>query len=378
MRNILRVTANTLRVTFKAKSKVLVYFICPVLGLVLSLFVNFGPSGGPARVGIVDNDGGRFSTDLVKSVGQWGGYSTAAVAAWELSERIARGSLDCGMVVPAGYSASVFQGAVLPVELVSAKGEEVTGWLGRMVDLYGSSLSDLASAAGGEGAAFERMYAALKDKDASLKVEKLPDTFGSKQITVSTIGFLIYFLILGATITMQLVLTERRNRTYFRIRSAPVRASEYIAGNGVAGLFIVVVQILSIQILLKYVFRVDTHVSDLLLFAILFVFGTVAVGLAMAITAFSSSSFMASVISNLLITPTCMIAGCFWPASVMPAFLQKLSFFLPQRWTLDAVQKAQSGGAVGTDLLVIAAFALVFFILASYRFSRVEESGQFV
>jgi ABC-2 type transport system permease protein len=378
MRNIFLVMTNTLRVTFRARSKILVYFIMPILGIVLSLFLNIGAQNRPARVGVVDSDGGRFALELVKSVNAWGGYTASAAAAKDLDSLIAKGSLDCGMIIPAGYSESIFHEPVRPIRIVSAKGEQVTAWLQQMVEMYTSSLSQLAAASAGDGARFEEMYANLKKNGAVLSVEKVPDISSGKRVTLSSMGFLIYFLVLGASITMQLVLADRRSRTYFRIRSAPVRAGEYIAGNGIAGLFIVVTQILAVQLILKLVFRVETYMPDLLLFAILFLYGMVAVGLAMAITAFSRSSFVASVAANLIITPTCMVAGCFWPASIMPQLLQRLSFFLPQRWALDAVQKAQGGIAIGVDLLVIAAFALALFILASYRFSRIEESGQFV
>jgi ABC-2 type transport system permease protein len=129
-----------------------------------------------------------------------------------------------------------------------------------------------------------------------------------------------------------------------------VRASHYIVGNGLAGLAIIVVQILFIQLLMKYAFRIETFVPDLPMFAVLFLFGLVAVGFGMAITAFSRSSMFANVLSNLIITPSCMIAGCFWPAELMPQSLKRLSYFVPQRWALAAVQKAQVGG--GSYLLV--------------------------
>jgi hypothetical protein len=42
------------------------------------------------------------------------------------------------------------------------------------------------------------------------------------------------------------------------------------------------------------------------------------------------------------------------------------------------VQTGAGVGEIAVNLLVIAGFALAFFLAASLRFSRLEESGQFV
>ena len=76
-----------------------------------------------------------------------------------------------------------------------------------------------------------------------------------------------------------------------------------------------------------------------------------------------------------------MIAGCFWPVQLMPAFLQRLAQFFPQWRVLDAVQKLQEEGgmsAIASNLLVIMGYALVLFLVAGYRFSRTREAGVFV
>jgi ABC-2 type transport system permease protein len=225
------------------------------------------------------------------------------------------------------------------------------------------------------------MHAAATAGGAGLDVQKLPDLSSGKRVTLSSLGFLVYFILLGSGTTMQLVLAERRDRTYMRIRTAPVRGLNYIEGHGLASFFIIVAQVVAALIIMKFAFRIETFVPDLLLFLILLLFGLAAIGVSMAITAFSRSSQVATILINLILTPSSMVAGCFWPASIMPPFLQRIALFLPQRWVLDAIQKAQTGaavGALGLDLLVIAGFAVALFLLAGYRFARIEEQGQFV
>ncbi|MFZ3171346.1 MAG: ABC transporter permease [Carboxydocellales bacterium] len=66
-------------------------------------------------------------------------------------------------------------------------------------------------------------------------------------------------------------------------------------------------------------------------------------------------------------------AGCFWPIEIMPKTAQRIADFLPQRWVLDTVQKLQAGNSFSQilpNVSIILAFALVFFLIAAYRFGR--------
>ena len=65
----------------------------------------------------------------------------------------------------------------------------------------------------------------------------------------------------------------------------------------------------------------------------------------MVIVAFARSSYEAGAASTLVITPTCMLGGCFWSAEFMPDIMQKISYIIPQRWALDAVKTLQKGAA---------------------------------
>jgi len=76
-----------------------------------------------------------------------------------------------------------------------------------------------------------------------------------------------------------------------------------------------------------------------------------------------------------------MISGCFWPMEIMPKSLQRIADFLPQKWTIGAIQKLQMGGSTDQiiiNLLIIVAFALTFFLVAAYRFGRNDSVKTFI
>jgi len=118
-----------------------------------------------------------------------------------------------------------------------------------------------------------------------------------------------------------------------------------------------------------------------LLLLVLLLFGLVAVALGMLVMSVSRTTLMSSALNTLILSPTCMLAGCFWPVEFMPPILQRLALFLPQRWVLDAVSLLQEGRPISTilpHLGVIAAFALSLGLLATWRIARSEESGAYV
>jgi len=379
MKNLLIILINTLRVTFRKRSSFIVHLLLPIGGVLLGMTIMSSNGSAPIQVGVVNHDGGTYSSGLLTDMQTWGDYKVRSVAEPELDKLIVDGKLDCGVIIPEGFSSSVLHGNIDRITIASIKGKAVTAALEAMLNQYAASLADISAAAGGDATKLGALYRSARTSGITLELKSLADRGEGKNVTLASIGFLILFVMLGAGITSQLILAEKQSRTYYRITSAPVKMRQYLAGNGVAGLLITMVQILVVLFTIRVVFHIDTSVPDILLFALLSMFGVVSVGIGMLMAAFSRSSAMAAMLSTLIITPTCMLAGCFVPLNLMPQFMQKLALIMPQHWVIDAITRLQSGnGNVGVNVAVLAAFALAFFAIAVYGFVRREESGRFV
>lgn len=84
---------------------------------------------------------------------------------------------------------------------------------------------------------------------------------------------------------------------------------------------------------------------------------------------------------NLVIVPTCLLAGCYFPYDIMPKAVQKVADFLPQRWLLDTIAKLQQGipfSELYLNILILFAFAIAFFLIAIYKFGRNNDARNFV
>ncbi len=381
MRNMFLIIANILKVTFRKKGSILIYLFMPLAGVVLSLLIYSNTGLTVVRTGFVDHDGGMLSADLKEAFRSSDIYKLTEISDSEINDRLLDMELDAAVIVPAGYTEGIYSGRPEKIKVISIKGQDTTAWINQLLNSYTDTLMRFSAASGGDRALFDRMYGEYKANPVKLSAVQLEDQKTGRYMALSSMGFLIMFLMLGAGFINMFILKEKRDRTYHRICSAPVRARQYIAGNVVASLLVVVFQILIIQIVMKFVLHIETGVSDGAMFLILFLFGLVAIGIGLVVTAFSSSTYMAGTLNTLILTPTCMLGGCFWDTGIMPDFMQKIGYFVPQRWAIDAIRKLQAAGAaadISLNLLILVAFAAALFLVAIYRFSRTINMQKFV
>lgn len=378
---MLLIIRNTLKVTFRKKSNIIIYIFLPLFGILLAFLV-YGSAGTTVlRVGVADRDAGVFSDEMKAVLGEAENLKLSDIRPDEISGKLLNSELDAAIEIPEGYSESVYKGSPLKVGVISIKGQETTVWIEQSLNSYMDMLQKISVASGGDKALFDNLFADYKKSSAKLTTVKLEDRVTGRNMAFTSIGMLIMFIMMGTQFVNMIILKEKRDRTYHRICSAPVNARQYIAGNAITSLLIVIVQILFIQLIMKYVVRINTGLNDAALFVILLMFGLVAIGTSLVITAFSSSSYMASTLGTLIMTPTCMLGGCFWDISMMPDIMQKIAYFVPQRWAMNAITRLQTGGAIGDismNLYILAGFALALILVAIYKFARTNNMQKFV
>jgi ABC-2 type transport system permease protein len=129
------------------------------------------------------------------------------------------------------------------------------------------------------------------------------------------------------------------------------------------------------------VFRIDSGISYGRMIPALLLFALTAVGLSLMIVAFAKTSRSAGAMQTLIIIPTCLLAGCFFPMDIMPETVRRISKFMPQHWLLDMINKLQQGFSLGSlylNMAILVAFAAVFALIATFRFGRNNDIRQFV
>ncbi len=214
-----------------------------------------------------------------------------------------------------------------------------------------------------------------------MKTETLEDTSKNKDMTNQTMGYLIMFMLFSAVNLSGFILKEKENRTYFRLLSTPIDGKKFILSNVAVNMMILTLQSVIAVLFMTNVFHTNINMPFIVMIGVLMIFALIAIGLSLVIVSFSKSSVASNAMQNLVIVPTCLLAGCYFPYDIMPKAVQKVADFLPRRWLLDTIAKLQQGipfSELYLNILILFAFAIAFFLIAIYKFGRNNDARNFV
>ncbi|TQK61987.1 ABC-2 type transport system permease protein [Brevibacillus sp. AG162] len=373
---------KTLMETFRSKKSWFTYLGLPIAGVLLSLTIYSNAGSGTIHVGIINQDGDQVITqDSIRFIERLNHVEVTVIDEQTMREQIVSGELDSGIVFEPGFAASVREGAPAHLNIVSVKGEQVTAYVKAMLHSYIGNLAAIGKAAQADEAKFTKLYEAYHEQSYKLSTVTLQNNSNVTRMTNQSIGFLIMFMMFSAVDMSEIILKEKGNRTFLRLLSSPMSARSYVFSNIIVSMLILLLQIFVTLLVMKTVFGIDAGVSYSQMILPLFVFALGAIALSLMIVAFAKSRAGAGAISNLIIVPTCLLAGCFFPMEIMPDTVRKISTFLPQHWLLDTVNKLQQGHSLGSlylNMAILLAFATVIALIAIYRFGRNNDSRQFV
>ena len=357
------------------------YLILPV-AIVIFVMSAYSSMDSKLRVGLsFENANGVIAKDFIAALKEQDKFKIQEVKKEEINNLVAEGKVDCVITVPSNFDESVYKAQISKILITAIKGQEATAWVQNYVNYYVKSLTMLGKASGGDKATFNKLYEGFKVNTLTVHKNVVKDESLDKLKTVQSIGFLIMLMLQGATTTSGLILKEKKEKTYYRIFTTPVSSRIYIGANVLANMCIMVMQSILVIYSSKYILKLTTGVPDLQLLVILVVFGLVCVTLGILLVAFSSTASQIGAMATLIITPTCMLSGCFWPIELMPKTMQQAANFLPQTWALEAIRQLQNGKtflAIMPLLGILVAFALAFFLIGMYKMKSSKSVKNFV
>ena len=170
------------------------------------------------------------------------------------------------------------------------------------------------------------------------------------------------FVMLLCSQSIGFVMEDREQRTMARMFTAPLRSIDIAFGNFLGSLLVGTLQVILVLSLTYYVFGYSPGVPFGAMLLVIECFLFAAVGLASAVAGLVRNSTQLSQINNIIITPTCMISGCFFPLTLLPDFMQKLANFTPQKWAIGAIDHLGGGGSIreiSLQLFILLLFAAV-------------------
>ncbi|MCQ6559240.1 ABC transporter permease [Paenibacillus mendelii] len=382
MSDTLWLIRKTLITTFKNYKNLLLYIGMPIVGILLASLIHGGSGETTLRLGIVNHDEGQTVTeDTVQFIKQLDHVEASGIKESEANDLIVSGELDAVLIFQGGFAESLRSGKPESVRIVSIKGTQVTGYVSSYLNAYIDNLATIGRTVQGDAASFDVIYNGYRQADFELSKTMVEDRSVSQGMTKQTIGYLLIFMLFSAVNLSGIIIKEKENRTYFRLLASPISARTYVISNVIVNLFMMMIQIAVTLIVMIRMFDIDPGIPFWQMFLILLLFALVAVALSLVIVAFAGSSMAASALQNMLIMPTCLLAGCLFPIELMPASIQRFAEFLPQHWLLDTFSKLQLGSSLDSVLLnlgILLAFAAALSLIAIYKFGRNRDMRSYI
>ena len=376
MRNLWNVTQNILKRLFKQPGSYILHLLVPIVVSVGIFMVYSMWSSSVIGMALSDHDQSETSAFLIRAIEDTGKFEIIEADDAEAERMVADGEAAFAYRIPEGFEQSVLAGDTPEITVYAVGQNEGTGWIESVSDYQIQNIVDMAYGAGYDKDMLHDMLASLKTGTVTLKTIKVEDVARDKETNTNAIGmYMMLMMISTMTISLK-ILEEKQMGTFARIGAAPVNPKIYTLANVLANMIVATVQIAAVLIALTLFVHINFHMHPLVMFLIVWVFALCSVSLGLMMAAFAKRSDMAGTMVSLVVSPSCMLAGCFWPISFMPDYMRKIAYITPQRWTLDAIMNMQLSGSFSVilpSLLMVLAFTLLFFLMAAFKFKTEDK-----
>jgi ABC-2 type transport system permease protein len=361
--------------------------LLPML-LILVLGLTYGAQA-TARVGLLDADGGPMATQLVTALEATPDLRMD-IRRYDslegLRDAAARGIVQVGIAIPAGYSTDLASGRTTTVTIVapptgSASAVETT--VAQAVSAQSTLVRAARLAGAASGASFDASLLEARSLAASVPgvavaVEPVNAAVGPNGYDVGAQGQLILFMFLTSlTGAVELVLTRQLGISR-RMFATPTGLWTIVVGESAARIAFAVLQGVFIVAASAILFGVRWG-DPAAVAAIVLAFALVSGGAAMLVGSLASNPSQAGALGPALGLLFGLLGGAMVPAEVFPDTMRTLSHLTPHAWAVDALRSLGEPGTgvatVGPELVVLAGFAVVLFGISMVRLRQVLRSG---
>jgi ABC-2 type transport system permease protein len=156
--------------------------------------------------------------------------------------------------------------------------------------------------------------------------------------------------------------------TWQRLLSTAVPVVTLVLSKAVIPFVLIVVQLCVLLACGRLLFGLTVDGSLAGLGAVVAVFALCLVAMAVLAVAACRTVMQMTALANVLAFVLAGLGGALVPLALLPAWAAPAAPFVPSYWAVEGMRHALAGGAVGRDVLVLAAFGAGFALLAALLF----------
>ena len=285
----------------------------------------------------------------------------------EITKRIESGDAKTALVIPPEYSYHLHRSETAQVQFFADGSDPATG----IQALANANL--IVQAKGAE------LMSKARLSEIALPISLQPRVWynPAMQSSIFYLPGLVGVILQNLTImlTAFAIVRERENGTIEQLNVSPLRRGELIVAKLIPYVIIAYIQVTMILVPAILIFDMPVRGNLLLLLALssLFIMFSLAIGL--LISTISQNQFQAMQAAFLMLIPSMMLSGFFWPLETMPKLAQWISAVIPLTYYLRILRGIVVRG-IGIEFLwqdaaILALMGIATLALAA---SRVRKS----
>jgi ABC-2 type transport system permease protein len=399
LRHIWFIALKDLRLFATDRGALILFILFPFLFIVMFTLLNIGVTEDTKlQLHIVNEEAeGGFSYQIIDALDSAGNVEIIMMDYDQAYRAVEDEEISGFIAFPAGFTEGILSGAGTELEVVSnaedtADKAALSGISQSIASQVGavraivSSLAQLkvtAPITPEEMALIDQIIEQVQEQalsgqgvGAQALIEYGTESVGAMEETNPSDwvipGYLTMFVFFAAAVGAETIVRERQNHTLERLLASSVKRESLLGGifTGMSIKGLIQVLIFWVVGLLAFSLELGNAPAAVIILSVLMVLVSAAFAIMLATlvkTQRSASSI--AVLASLVLAP---LGGCWWPLFILPEWMQALAKLTPHGWATTGFNKLMlfgaDFGAVVPEMLVLLGFAVLFSIIAIWRF----------
>lgn len=377
MGNVWVLFKNNLKVSILKKPVAfLLMLFAPLLILFgsMKLLMN---GGGLINVAVFDYDNSTTSKEIVQVLEDNDVIKIMNIDEEQIDSSFASNNIEGVVKINEGYEDSLLKSDNIKIDLLTRENDSLNNLLKSIIGEKINNLKKFVAIAEGSKEQYNELIEDYNNnKIVEIKEKSLADLSKDYSISQIFVGFVIFFMLLRGANSAARYYDEKYENIYSRIFTTPTKTWQYYLADILSNYVVILIQALFAVAFIK-ILNVNMGIGYLSLFIILSIIGLFSVVLAVCVRAFSKDSSVFSIAFNFLSMIIIMLGGGFVPLDLLPDTMNKIAYFNPVRWTIDAMSSMQQGAqtkVVAFKLLIVGLFIIALFVVAIYKTTKDEKN----
>lgn len=398
MRRILDITLKDLLQNLRERETFLFLLIMPIAFTLLFGFAFGGFSSSENNdprlpVAFIDQDQGQFSPQLLRlfegsTVIRLVQDNESTLEKW--TNQVREGDIAGALIVPVGYSAALLTGNPSPLQLTTDPSSqsattierEVASTVSRLVDALHTAkiIQDKSSEPTAFDNAFQSAVEAWKNPPVQLvqsESSAVPEVKSGNPFTSFTHtapGMMVQFAIAGLLSASQVLVHEKKSRTWQRLMTTTVTRAQILTGHYLAIVALILIQFFLLIVFGQIFLKLNYTGQPLATLVMMLVTALCVGALGLLIGALAKNDDQAVIFSLVPMFLLAGLGGAWVPLEVTGATFQKIGHISLVAWVMDGFQDILVRGAglekVWLPAVVLVGFTVLFLVVAVIRFRR--------